>query len=138
MALSLTRSVAFRASHRLADPTRSEAENRRRFGWTAEAHEHLFTCAATVTGSPDPRTGMLLDLALLDRILAEEVLAPLEETSLNQVVPAFAGGGRIATCEGLAAWLFPRIADRLPAGLRLERVRVAEDHDLYADCTGPA
>jgi hypothetical protein len=51
-------------------------------------------------------------------------------------VPAFAYGASLATCEGIAAYLFPRIAARLPAGLILERVRIMEDPTLYADCTG--
>jgi 6-pyruvoyltetrahydropterin/6-carboxytetrahydropterin synthase len=139
VSLSLTRAVTFRATHRLALPRWSEAENRARFGWTAEppGHEHQYTCAVTVAGSPDPDTGALVDLATLDAILEEEVLGPLDGRHLNDVVPPFLEGRVLATCEALARWLYHRIAARLPGGLRLERVRVAEDPTLYADCTGP-
>jgi len=139
MALSLTRAVVFRATHRLMQPDLSEAENRARYGWTAEApgHEHDYTCAVTVSGAPDPATGALLDLALLDRVLAQEVIGPLDGQYLNDVVPPFAEGHALATCEALAQWLYPRIAARIPEGLRLERVRIAEDPTLHADCTGP-
>jgi 6-pyruvoyltetrahydropterin/6-carboxytetrahydropterin synthase len=139
MALSLTRTVSFRASHRLANPAWSDAENRARYGWTAESpgHEHDYTCAVTVSGAPDPATGVLVDLALLDRVLAQEVIGPLDGRHLNDVVPPFAEGLALATCEALAQWLYPRIAARIPDGIRLERVRVAEDPTLHADCTGP-
>jgi 6-pyruvoyl-tetrahydropterin synthase len=139
MPLTLTRTVAFRATHRLFVAGWSEAQNRERFGWTAAApgHEHQYTCAATVTAAPDPVTGALVDLGLLDRILTEEVVVPLDGKHLNDAVPAFAGGMTQPTCEALASLLFRRIAARLPEGVGLARVRVAEDASLHADCTGP-
>jgi len=136
--LSLTRTVTFRATHRVALSRLSDEENRTRFGWTAErpGHEHEYRCAVTVGGAPDPSTGMLLDLALLDRVLAEVVTGPLDGRNLNEVVPPVAQGLTLATCEALAAWLYSEIAVRLPAPLVLLRVRLAEDTTLHADCTG--
>ena len=136
MSLSLTRQVTFRATHQLQLPDRSEAENRARFGWTVDRHEHDYTCAATVSGTPEPATGMIVNLALLDRILAEAVVHPLDGRHLNDVVPECAGGVALPVCEVLAAWCYRRIAAHLPDSVRLERVRVAEDPTLHADCTG--
>lgn len=135
MRLSLTRSLGFRARHHYALPGLGAEENRARFGAVAEVHAHDYTCAATVTGALDPATGMLLDLPLLDRILADEV-GRLDGGDLNRDVPPFAAGGQQPTCEALAAWLFGRVAARLPADLRLERLRVMEDPTLHADCHG--
>jgi 6-pyruvoyl-tetrahydropterin synthase len=84
----------------------------------------------------EPRTGRLLDLGVLDRILAEEVVRPLDGQDLNRVVPDFAPGGMLPTCEALATWIFGRIVPRVPDGVRLERVGVAEDRTLRAECTG--
>ena len=108
------------------------------FGQLTEPHPHQYACAVTVEGQVDARTGMVLDLPLLDRILADEVLSPLDHKDLNRDVPAFGNGRQLPTCEALATWLFGRIAPRLPAGVRLERVRVEEDPTLYAECTGLA
>lgn len=140
MALSLTRTVSFRASHRIAQIDWSDEENRARFGWTSErpGHEHEYACSVTVSGPPDPMSGSVVDLAVLDRVLAEEITEPLQDRFLNEVVPPVAEGQALATCEVLAHWLYRRVAARLPTGLRLERVRVAEDSRLHADCTGPA
>ena len=79
---------------------------------------------------------MMLDLSLLDGILQDEVVIPFAGKHLNLDVPVFAYGVRLPTCEAIAAYLFHRIASRLPAGLALERVRIMEDPTLYADCTG--
>lgn len=79
---------------------------------------------------------MMLDLALLDRILKDEVLAPFAGKHFNLDVPAFAYGKTLPTCEAIAVYVFRRIAHQLPTDLVLERVRIMEDPSLYADCTG--
>ena len=137
MAASLTRTVAFQARHRYYRPDWSEARNREVFGAMADppGHGHDYRCAVTV-GGPLGESGMILDLSLLDRILQDEVLTPFTGKHFNLDVPAFAYGRTLPTCEAIAAYIFPRIAARLPAGVVLERVRIMEDPTLYADCTG--
>lgn len=139
MAISLTRTVAFHALHRFYRPEWSEAKNREVFGSLADppGHGHDYRCGATVSG-PVNSLGMILDLTELDRILTEEVVAPLDGKHLNLDVPAFAYGRTLPTCEAIATYLFSRIAARLPAGVVLERVRIMEDPTLYADSTGLA
>jgi 6-pyruvoyltetrahydropterin/6-carboxytetrahydropterin synthase len=134
---SLTRTVAFHALHRLYRPEWNEARNREVFGSVSDApgHGHEYRCAVTVRGQLD-ETGMIVDLALLDRILQDEVLAPFAGKHLNLDVPAFAYGKILPTCEAIAAYVFQRIGPRLPANLALERVRIMEDPTLYGDCTG--
>ena len=80
---------------------------------------------------------MVIDLPELDRIIEEEVVAPLHQRHLNLDVPEFAYGKRLPTCEAVAQLLYRRIAPRLPEPVTLERVRVAEDPSLHADYTGP-
>jgi 6-pyruvoyltetrahydropterin/6-carboxytetrahydropterin synthase len=140
MRVSLTRTVAFRARHRLHRPGLSASENRAQFGWTADApgHGHDYRCSVTVTGGPAAPPDLLIDLGALDAILDVEVRQRFDGRHLNLDVPEFADGQMLPTCEALARDLFPRIAARLPAGAVLLRVRVAEDTTLHADCTGEA
>jgi 6-pyruvoyltetrahydropterin/6-carboxytetrahydropterin synthase len=137
MPASLTRAVGFYALHRYHRPDWSEARNREAFGAAGDppGHGHDYRCLVTVQGPVD-ESGMIVDLVLLDRVLAEEVVQPLAGKHLNLDVPAFGYGRTLPTCEAIAAYLYPRIAARLPAGVRLERVRIMEDPTLYADCTG--
>lgn len=136
MPVTLTRTVGFRAVHRLYRPDWSEARNREAFGPLSDppGHAHDYRCAVTVTGPMDPRMSMVLDLAVLDRILETEVVAPLEGKHLNHEVPGLET--TIPTCEALAVHLFRRLAPKLPPGVTLERVRIMEDPTLHADCTG--
>jgi 6-pyruvoyltetrahydropterin/6-carboxytetrahydropterin synthase len=137
MASSLTRVVRFGARHSMRVAHWPEARIRSSFGALADPHQHDYRCAVTVSGPLDPALGMVVDLGQLDRILREEVLR-FDGGDLNRDVPAFAGGQSFPTCEALAAYLYARVAARLPSGVRLERVRVAEDESLHGDCTGPA
>jgi 6-pyruvoyltetrahydropterin/6-carboxytetrahydropterin synthase len=135
MRISLTRTIGFRATHRLYNPAWSPEENRTRFGWTADepGHPHDYSCAVTVTGPlEDDR---IVDLPVLDGILATEITQRLDGKHLNLDLPEFAYGRALATCEAIARDIFQRIAARLPAGIILERVRVAEDATLHADCS---
>jgi 6-pyruvoyltetrahydropterin/6-carboxytetrahydropterin synthase len=135
MPTTLTRTVGFFALHRLYRPEWSPERNRQVFGSLSEepGHGHDYRCAVTVSGAPDAPPDLIVDLVQLDRLLQEEVVAPLDGKYLNQV-PAFERV--LPTCEAMAALFYQRIAARLPSGVRLDRVRVIEDPTLYADCTG--
>lgn len=135
MRLSLTRTVGFRATHRYFRPEWSAEENRARFGWTSEepGHRHDYTCGVTVSGRPDPGTGMIVDLPALDRLLAEVVTGRFDGKHINLDVAEFAYGRTLPTCEALAQYFFAQIAARLPEGVELARVRVAEDATLEAE-----
>ena len=138
MAVSLTRTVGFHAWHRYWRPDWTPEANQAAFGPLADppGHDHHYRCAITVAGPFDPATGAVVHLPLLDRILEEEVVKPLDGAHIDRDLPDFAPGVTLPTCEALARWLYPRIAARLPAGVTLARVRVAEDDTLHADCTG--
>jgi len=136
MPVTLTRTVGFRAVHRLYRADWSEARNRDAFGALSEppGHPHDYRCAVTVTGPVDPHMAMVFDLAQLDRILQEEVVDRLDGKHLNQDVPSLAK--TIPTCEAIAVAVFRHLVPRLPGDVTLERVRIMEDPTLYADCTG--
>jgi 6-pyruvoyltetrahydropterin/6-carboxytetrahydropterin synthase len=138
MPVSLTRTVGFRAVHRLFRPDWTEARNREAFGALSAppGHPHDYRCAVTVSGPLDGRMSMVVDLGELDRILQEEVVSRLDGKHLNEEVPGLRYGETLPTCEALAMDVFRRIATRLPQGVTLERVRIMEDPTLYADCTG--
>ena len=138
MPVSLTRTVGFHAWHRYWRPDWTPAQNHAAFGALADlpGHDHHYRCAVTVTGAFDTASGAVIDLPLLDGILADEVVKPLDGTHIEHDLDDFLPGRTLPTCEALARWLFPRIARRLPSGVTLARVRVAEDDTLHADCTG--
>ena len=134
MIVSLTRTVGFRVTHRYWIPEWSAEQNRARFGPATEEHSHDYTCSVTVSGTLDPETDMIVELPALDRVLEEEVLARFHGKQLNRESPEFAEGGLVPSCEALARYCFLRIAARLPQGVELDRVVIAEDATLSAEC----
>ena len=124
MKLHLTRRYQFAASHRLASPRFSDAENRRVYGKCANpyGHGHNYVLEVTVSGAADPATGMVADLVELDGFVDSEVLAVFDHTNLNEQIPAFRE--RVPTTENLCIELFDRLK-RFPVA-RLERIRLEE------------
>jgi 6-pyruvoyltetrahydropterin/6-carboxytetrahydropterin synthase len=72
----LTKSFRFEAAHALAGTTLGSASE--------EIHGHSFRTEVTVRGTPDPSTGMVLDLGLLEDRMAE-VRKTLDHKLLNRI-----------------------------------------------------
>jgi 6-pyruvoyltetrahydropterin/6-carboxytetrahydropterin synthase len=72
----LTKSFRFEAAHALAGTTFGDA--------SAEIHGHSFRTEVTVRGTPDPQTGMVLDLGLLEARMVE-VQKMLDHKFLNRI-----------------------------------------------------
>lgn len=134
----LTRVVVFSAAHRYFRPDWSPEKNAEVFGACANehGHGHRYECHLTVVGPVDEETGMVVRLDDLDRVLRKEISDRLDHKHINHDVPEFAFGKQLPTCEALAVHLWQRIAQRLPDGVRLERVRVQEDPRLFAEYDG--
>ena len=132
----LTRIVEFTATHRIRRADWPDERNARDFGRAAEEHGHRYQCRVTVKGPLDARAGGVMQLQTLDRLLAEEITSRLEGQSINAALPEFADGGRLATGEALAVYVWERIAPRLPAGVTLHAVRMQEGPHIYSEYFG--
>jgi 6-pyruvoyltetrahydropterin/6-carboxytetrahydropterin synthase len=130
---SLTRAVEFPAGHRYYRPEWDAARNEATFGRCARApgHGHNYRVEVTVQGEIHPHTGMVMDLAVLDRLLQEVVVEPMDHAFLNDL-PEFRAGV-IPTTENLARVVWNRLTSSLPDSCALVLVRVHEDRHLWAD-----
>lgn len=135
--MQLTRRVRFSAAHRYHRPDWSDAHNREVFGPCANphGHGHDYLLEVTVEGEVDPVTGFSVDLGVLDAVLREEVVEPLDHQHLNHVVPEFAPGGLIPTTENILLLAWRRIEPRLGAA-RLVRLRLHENPDFFVEYEG--
>jgi 6-pyruvoyltetrahydropterin/6-carboxytetrahydropterin synthase len=130
----LTRRVTFAAAHRYRRPDWSDERNTQVFGACAREsfHGHSYTCEVVVTGAVDPLTGMLVDLGLLDRVLASEVRERFDHRNINVDVPEFADGRLVPTGEELARFICERVQKALGAAATVVSVTIAEDATLSA------
>lgn len=131
---SLTRHVSFSATHRYRRPEWDDARNLEVFGSCArrEYHGHDYTCNVTVSGPLDETTGMVADLAVLDRVLEREVVERFDHRCLNTDVVEFAEGLQIPTCENLARLIARNVQAALGERVVVAQVTVAEDATLSA------
>ncbi len=135
--MQLTRRVRFSAAHRYHRPDWSDERNREVFGPCANphGHGHDYLLEVTVEGEVDAVTGFSVDLGMLDGVLREEVVVPLDHQHLNFAVPEFAPGGLIPTTENILLLLWRRLAPRLAPG-RLVRLRLHENADFFVEYEG--
>jgi len=134
----LTRIVEFTATHRIRRADWPAERNALEFGKAAVDHGHRYQCRVTVKGPLAPEAGGVMSLVSLDALLAEEITARFDGRHINEAVPEFADGARLATGEALAQYVWERLARRLPPGVKLHAVRVQEGPHLYSEYFGEA
>lgn len=129
----LTKRIEFAAAHRYHRPEWDEAKNRAVFGrcYNPPAHGHNYLLEVTVSGDVDPKTGMVINLFDLKRVLLG-VLEEFDHKNLNLDMPYFVD--RIPTSENLARVLWTKLAEQKDIGV-VHGIRLYEDEDLYADVT---
>jgi 6-pyruvoyltetrahydropterin/6-carboxytetrahydropterin synthase len=89
-----------------------DAESSRRI------HGHSYRAEVTVRGKPDPESGMLVDLGLLERKL-EEARLGLDHRFLDEINDLGP-----ATLENLCAWIWRKLSDEVT---NLSKVSVFRD-----------
>lgn len=134
----LTRVVEFTATHRIRRPDWPPERNEQAFGKAARDHSHRYQCRVTVKGPLAGTQGGVVNLTLLDAILAEEVTARFDGRHINDDVPEFGEGKLLPTGEALAVYFWERLARRLPPGVSLHTVRVQEGPHIYSEYFGEA
>ena len=132
----LTKRIEFAAAHRYHKPEWDEAKNRAVFGlcYNPPAHGHNYMVEVTVLGEVGPKTGMVVNLFDLKRILLN-VLEEFDHKNLNLDMPYFES--RIPTSENLARVLWGKLDAQKDIGT-LHAIRLYEDEDLYAEVTAAA
>ena len=138
--IELTRRATFSASHYYWNDAWSAEKNEQVFGRCANrnGHGHNYTLEVTVAGEPDPVTGFVVDLKWLKDVMEREVLAAYDHRHLNVEVPEFAD--RIPTTENIAMAVWRRLEPAVNAagGAKLDRVRVYETPEIFAEYRGEA
>jgi 6-pyruvoyltetrahydropterin/6-carboxytetrahydropterin synthase len=120
--LEITRVYHFSAGHRLENPALTAEQNGALYGACHRPHGHNYYLEVTMTGTPDPLTGMAVDLGVIDAAVERSVLEQVDHQQLEQA-PALAGV--ITTGESLARAFWRVLAAALP-DVRLRRVTVVE------------
>lgn len=129
----LTKRIEFAAAHRYHNEDWDLARNRAVFGACNNdpGHGHNYMLEVTVAGEVDEWTGMVVNLYDLKGVL-KQVLEEFDHKHLNHDTPYFKQV--VPTTENITAVLW-RILAAYPEIGRLEKIRLFEDEDLFAEIT---
>src|SRR5579872_1350958 len=127
----VTRRYQFAASHRLHTPRLSEEENQRVYGKCAYpyGHGHNYQVEVSALGPADALSGRAIDPALLDRLVACQVLEPFEHRNLNLEIESFRHV--VPTSENIGIEICRRLKQNWLAVFggewpKLEKIRIEE------------
>lgn len=131
-----TRAYMLSASHRLHSEELSEEENRAAFGKCNNpfGHGHNYRIEVTVAGPVAADTGMVMNMAELDRVVKENVLARFDHANLNHD-PLFAV--RVSTTENFCIAIYDLLRPVIREA-ELETVRIEETENNFFEYSGDA
>lgn len=133
----ITRRETFNAAHRLFRPEWDDEKNLQVFGKCSNPnwHGHNYVLYVTVKGDVDPKTGFLINLKDLSKILNENVVEKLDHKNMNLEVDFMKN--RIASTENLAIGIWEQIEEPIRnLGAALHCVKVYETEKNYVEYYG--
>lgn len=133
--VTITRRLMFNAAHRVHNPALSEAENKELFGKCNNPnwHGHNYTLDVSVTGPIDERTGYVIDLGILKRIVEREVVDKADHKNFNLEVDFMRG--LIPTTENIVVAMW-RVLEPAIKPATLTRLVLWETPNNYVEYDG--
>lgn len=128
----ISRRIHFSCGHRYYQPQFTEEENKQHFGscYSEHGHGHNYILEAYYKGEIDAKTGMVINLFTVDDML-KKVTDVLDHQHLNFDVPYFKDV--VPTTENIAKYCYEELAKLTPQNIQLQKVRLFENSDLWAD-----
>jgi 6-pyruvoyltetrahydropterin/6-carboxytetrahydropterin synthase len=135
MMVYVTRREVFSAAHRLHNPELTEKENEDVFDKcnNYHGHGHNYILEVVVAGEVNPKTGYVIDLKVLKRILHEHVISKLDHKHLNYDVPFMKDVN--PTAENIAIAIWNQLIDKIEEG-KLYSVKLYETENNYIEYKG--
>ena len=133
--VTVTRRLMFNAAHRVHNPALSDEENTRLFGKCNNPnwHGHNYTLDVSVRGAIDPRTGYVIDLGALKRLVEERVVNEIDHRNFNLDVRFMQGV--IPTSENIIVAIWRELEPAVRPG-RLARLVLWETPNNYVEYAG--
>ena len=133
----ITRRERFNAAHRLFRHDFTDEQNMEVFGKCSNPnwHGHNYELFVTVKGGIDEKTGFLVNLKILSKILREKVIVKLDHKNINIEVDFMQG--KLASTENLAVGIWNEIEQYvIGLGVELHCVKVMESENNYVEYFG--
>ena len=135
----VSRKEHFNAAHKLYNSSWSASKNEEVFGACANEnwHGHNFELTVTVAGNPDSKTGFVVDLLKLGKLIRAEIVERVDHKNINLDVDFMEG--KMPTIEVLIMefWkiLEPKVVEITPDG-KLHKLLLTETNKQFAEYFG--
>lgn len=133
----ITRRERFNAAHRLFRSDFTDEQNMEVFGKCSNPnwHGHNYELFVTVKGNIDEKTGFLVNLKTLSRIIREYVISKLDHKNINLEVDFMQD--KLASTENLAVGIWNELQEQVAAlGAELHCIKVMESENNYVEYFG--
>jgi 6-pyruvoyltetrahydropterin/6-carboxytetrahydropterin synthase len=133
--VTITRRLTFNAAHRVHNPALSDAENKALFGKCNNPnwHGHNYTLDVSVTGPVEERTGYVVDLSHVKRVVEREVIDKVDHRNFNLEVDFMQGV--IPTTENIVVAMW-RVIEPAMAPAKLTKLVLWETPNNYVEYDG--
>ncbi|MGQ9819256.1 MAG: 6-carboxytetrahydropterin synthase [Candidatus Kapaibacteriales bacterium] len=131
----LTRRASFSAAHRLFNPDFTDEENQSIYdkcnnpNW----HGHNYVLEITIKGKVNPKTGYVVDLKNLKKIINEEIIDKVDHKNLNLDVEFLQG--TIPTLENLVVAFWDLLKPKITEG-ELYKIKLYETENNFIEYFG--
>jgi len=133
----ITRRERFNAAHRLFNLDYSDQENLEVFGKCSNPnwHGHNYILFVTVKGEINPKTGFLVNLTDLKKVMRERVINKLDHKNLNLDVDFLQG--KFASTETLCVGIWEQLYEDIgKLGGVLQKVKIQETENNFVEYYG--
>ena len=133
--VTITRRLQFNAAHRVHNPALSDAENKALFGKCNNPnwHGHNYTLDVSVAGPVDEKTGYVVDLSRIKRVVEREVIDKVDHRNFNIEVDFMQG--IIPTTENIVVAMW-RVIEPAMRPARLTKLVLWETPNNYVEYDG--
>ena len=130
--VAVFRKEHFNAAHRLFNPAWDDQQNAEVFGKCSNPHYHghNYELIVQVTGVPDPATGYVMDMKVLSKITAQEIIERFDHKNLNLDTEYFRELN--PTAENIVVVIYELLRARIDAKLAL-KVRLYETERNFVE-----
>ncbi|MFA5803495.1 MAG: 6-carboxytetrahydropterin synthase [Melioribacteraceae bacterium] len=131
----VTRREVFSASHRLFNDALTTEENISLYDKCANpyGHGHNFVLEIVVCGDVDKKSGYVIDLKILKKIIYDHIIKKVDHHHLNHEVDFLQG--IIPTAENICIAVWNELQNKIPAG-KLFSVKLYETENNYVEYRG--
>jgi 6-pyruvoyltetrahydropterin/6-carboxytetrahydropterin synthase len=133
--VTITRRLQFNAAHRVHNPALSDAENKALFGKCNNPnwHGHNYTLDVSVSGPVDDKTGYVVDLSHIKRVVEREVIDKVDHRNFNLEVDFMQGV--IPTTENIVVAMW-RVIEPAMRPAKLAKLVLWETQNNYVEYDG--